>query len=105
MTEIDHDDEEWNVTDDVDDEESDATVAETSLDRLCVALGPRTMAPTVMAGIKELLSREDSWQARHAGLMALSACGEGCKAYFESALKDLITAVLPFLQDNHPRVR
>ncbi|CAD5118222.1 DgyrCDS6944 [Dimorphilus gyrociliatus] len=105
MTEIEHEDEEWNVADEVEDEESDATVAETSLDRLCVALGARTMAPTVMAGIKELLSKEDSWQARHAGLMALSACGEGCKAYFESGLTDLISAVLPFLHDNHPRVR
>uniref|UniRef100_A0A8D0GCP0 Importin 5 n=1 Tax=Sphenodon punctatus TaxID=8508 RepID=A0A8D0GCP0_SPHPU len=42
---------------------------------------------------------------RHAGLMALSAIGEGCHQQMEGILNEIVNFVLLFLQDPHPRVR
>ena len=39
------------------------------------------------------------WRYRHAALMAISACGEGCHKQMELMLTDIVGAVLPFLQD------
>lgn len=45
------------------------------------------------------------WRYRHAGLMAISAVGEGCYKQMEALLPDIVNTVLPFLGDTHPRVR
>uniref|UniRef100_A0A8D0L417 Importin 5 n=1 Tax=Sphenodon punctatus TaxID=8508 RepID=A0A8D0L417_SPHPU len=45
------------------------------------------------------------WKYRHAGLMALSAIGEGCHQQMEGILNEIVNFVLLFLQDPHPRVR
>ena len=45
------------------------------------------------------------WRYRHAGLMAISAVGEGCYKQMETLLADIVNTVLPFLTDPHPRVR
>ncbi|OWK00599.1 hypothetical protein Celaphus_00016791, partial [Cervus elaphus hippelaphus] len=59
------------------------------------------------------------WKYRHAGLMALSAIGEGCHQQMEGILNEIVNFVLLFLQDpgtllpllthgllfQHPRVR
>ena len=45
------------------------------------------------------------WRYRHAGLMAISAVGEGCYKQMETLLPDIVNTVLPFLTDAHPRVR
>ena len=45
------------------------------------------------------------WRYRHAGLMAISAVGEGCQKQMEILLADVTNVVLPFLNDQHPRVR
>ena len=37
--------------------------------------------------------------------MAISAVGEGCYKQMEALLPDIVNTVLPFLGDNHPRVR
>lgn len=39
------------------------------------------------------------WRHRHAALMAISACGEGCKSQMETMLNNIVDAILPFLQD------
>jgi len=40
-----------------------------------------------------------NWQYRHAALMAISACGEGCHQQMEAILANIVDAILPFLQD------
>lgn len=45
------------------------------------------------------------WRYRHAGLMAISAIGEGCHKNMEASLKDIVDKIVPYLKDSHPRVR
>uniref|UniRef100_A0A3B5MRZ7 Uncharacterized protein n=1 Tax=Xiphophorus couchianus TaxID=32473 RepID=A0A3B5MRZ7_9TELE len=45
------------------------------------------------------------WKYRHAGLMALSAIGEGCHQQMEAILQEIVSFVLLFCSDPHPRVR
>lgn len=39
------------------------------------------------------------WKYRHAGLMALSAIGEGCHQQMEAILSEIVSFVLLFCQD------
>lgn len=39
------------------------------------------------------------WRYRHAALMAISACAEGCHQQMEGMLNTILDAVLPFLKD------
>jgi len=40
------------------------------------------------------------WRYRHAALMAISSCGEGCHQQMENVLSSIVEAILPFLQDS-----
>jgi len=40
------------------------------------------------------------WRYRHAALMAISACGEGCHQQMENVLTSIVEAIIPFLQDS-----
>lgn len=42
---------------------------------------------------------------RHAGLMALSTIGEGCKKVMEAKIVEIVDSIVEFLRDPHPRVR
>lgn len=42
----------------------------------------------------------EDWRYRHAALMAISACGEGCHSHMELMLQNIIDAILPFLTDS-----
>nr|CAB3256613.1 importin-5 [Phallusia mammillata] len=97
---------EWSVTDEAEEDDCDAnTVAgENALDRFACAVGGKTMLPHIMATVPPMLQNPD-WRYRHAGLMALSAVGEGCHKFMEEILQQVVDAVLPFLHDQHPRVR
>ncbi|PAA65847.1 hypothetical protein BOX15_Mlig010097g1 [Macrostomum lignano] len=106
MTDL-EDDPEWALQenkDEDDDDESNAINGETALDRLCCGLGGKAMLPHILELVPHML-RSPTWQHRHAALMAVSACGEGCHAQMESMLDNVLVAVLPFFQDPHPRVR
>ncbi|CAF4725860.1 unnamed protein product, partial [Rotaria sp. Silwood2] len=73
------DDPEWSIKDTIEDEEDDsnAVVGESSLDRLACALGGKTMLTYILTTVQTMLQNPD-WRYRHAGLMAISATGEGC---------------------------
>ena len=45
------------------------------------------------------------WRYRHAGLMAISAIGEGCYKQMQAMLQNIVDTILPFANDSHPRVR
>ena len=47
----------------------------------------------------------EDWHYRHAALMAISAVGEGCEKQMAPILGEVVSAVLPYIQDQHPRVR
>jgi len=102
------DDPSWSTADETAAEEEDSDcnsiAGESALDRLACALGGKTMLPHIMANVPAMLSDAD-WRRRHAALMAVSACGEGCHAQMEPLLGGIVDAVVPFLRDPHPRVR
>lgn len=77
---------------------SNTIAAESSLDRLSCALGGKTVLPHLTHALPAMLQNPE-WKARHAGLMAISACGEGCHKAMENMLDNILDAVLPFLQD------
>ncbi|XP_023577636.1 ran-binding protein 6 isoform X2 [Octodon degus] len=100
------DDEDWVNADEMeeDDFDSNAVAAESALDRLACGLGGKIVLPMTKEHIMQMLQSPD-WKCRHAGLMALSAIGEGCHQQMEPILDETVNSVLLFLQDPHPRVR
>lgn len=105
MTDL-EDDDDWSTSDQIsDDDNSDSNViAESALDRLACGLGGKAVLPHIINTIPTMLRHSD-WQQRHAALMAISAIGEGCHKQMEAMLDDVMTGVLNFLRDPHPRVR
>ncbi|KAI8430146.1 hypothetical protein MSG28_000535 [Choristoneura fumiferana] len=79
-------------------------VAESALDRICCGLGGKTMLGLIVSAVPVLLQSED-WRRRHAALMAVSSAGEGCHRQMEQMLDQVVSAVLNYLTDPHPRVR
>ena len=47
----------------------------------------------------DVLSSPADWRYRHAALMAISACGEGCHKQMEEMLGNIMDATLQYLQD------
>jgi len=105
MTDLD-DEDDWAVSDEPqeDDNDSNAVVAESALDRLACGLGGKTVFPHIMQMTPTMLQNPD-WKYRHAAMMALSACGEGCHKQMEPFLGEVMDGLLNFIQDQHPRVR
>ncbi|CBY21088.1 unnamed protein product [Oikopleura dioica] len=108
MMEID-DDPEWaaqTVPEDDDEDLPNVTVVgESSLDRIARSLGGNTVLKCIAPQIAEFLKPEKVWQEKRAALLALSAIAEGTAKSIKSILPDLVPAMLPYLQDDHPRVR
>ncbi|XP_069496567.1 importin-5 [Ambystoma mexicanum] len=100
------DDEDWANADELEDDDfdSNAVAGESALDRMACGLGGKIVLPMIKEHIMQMLQNPD-WKYRHAGLMALSAIGEGCHQQMEGILSEIVNFVLLFLQDAHPRVR
>ncbi|GBP12896.1 Importin-5 [Eumeta japonica] len=79
-------------------------VAESALDRMCCGLGGKTMLGLIVDSVPAMLASDD-WRRRHAALMAVSSAGEGCHKQMEQMLDNVVSAVLNYLTDPHPRVR
>jgi hypothetical protein len=113
------DDAEWSTKDTIEDEEDDsnAVVGESSLDRLACALGGKTMLNYILTTVQTMLQNRmklifikikiktcsfflADWRYRHAGLMAISATGEGCHKEMSALLDDLVNGILVFLKDS-----
>ncbi|KAI5269261.1 Importin-5 [Manis pentadactyla] len=99
-------DEDWANADELEDDDfdSNAVAGESALDRMACGLGGKLVLPMIKEHIMQMLQNAD-WKYRHAGLMALSAIGEGCHQQMEGILNEIVNFVLLFLQDSHPRVR
>jgi len=99
MTDLDEE-EDWATSDEPceDDSDCNAAVAESSLDRLACGLGGKTILPIVMSQVQTMLGNP-SWQHRYAGLMAVSAVGEGCLKQMEPMLQQIVEPILGFLRD------
>uniref|UniRef100_A0A672IDA8 Karyopherin (importin) beta 3 n=1 Tax=Salarias fasciatus TaxID=181472 RepID=A0A672IDA8_SALFA len=100
------DDEEWAMADELEDDDfdSNAVAGESALDRIACGLGGKIILPMIKQHIMQMLQNPD-WKYRHAGLMALSAIGEGCHQQMEAILQEIVSFVLLFCSDPHPRVR
>lgn len=105
MTDID-DDDDWSTSDSInaDDTGDNNVIAESSLDRLACGLGGKMVLPHVMNALPAMLSHSD-WKQRYAALMAISAIGEGCHKKMEAILDQIVSGVINYLNDPHPRVR
>ncbi|KAK1802776.1 hypothetical protein P4O66_021316, partial [Electrophorus voltai] len=105
MVDLEEDDE-WAMADELEDDDfdSNAVAGESALDRIACGLGGKMVLPMIKQHIMQMLQNPD-WRYRHAGLMALSAIGEGCHQQMESILNEIVSFVLLFCQDPHPRVR
>uniref|UniRef100_A0AAR2LIC1 TOG domain-containing protein n=1 Tax=Pygocentrus nattereri TaxID=42514 RepID=A0AAR2LIC1_PYGNA len=99
-------DEDWALADELEDDDfdSNAVAGESALDRIACGLGGKIVLPMIKQHIMQMLQNSD-WRYRHAGLMALSAIGEGCHQQMETILNEIVSFVLLFCQDPHPRVR
>ncbi|PAV56029.1 hypothetical protein WR25_06488 isoform D [Diploscapter pachys] len=106
MTEMDDDIEEWLAVDDVDEEEDEesANIGMSSLDRIACSLGGKAVFQPFVDIARHLLQDGD-WKRRHAALMGLSTIGEGCQRSMEPKIETVVGTIVPFLQDQHPRVR
>merc|ERR1719225_1448209 len=100
------DEDDWAVSDEPQEEDSDsnAVVAESALDRIACGLGGKTVFPQIMNLTPGMLQQPD-WKCRHAGLMAISASGEGCHKQMEPFLEQVMEGVMNYIADPHPRVR
>ncbi|VDM00719.1 unnamed protein product [Schistocephalus solidus] len=105
MTDL-EEDPEWETVDaaEEDEEDSNAVTAEMALDRFACAMGSQQVLNEIIRTVPTMLQDRD-WKKRHAGLMAVSACGEGCHKQMEGMLGSILEAVIPRLADPHPRVR
>lgn len=94
------DEEDWIESDEPVEEDSDCNpaMAESSLDRFACALGGKTVLPIVMGQVQTMLSSPE-WEKRYAGLMAVSAVGEGCSKQMEPILNHVVDPILNFLKD------
>ncbi|XP_049976984.1 importin-5-like isoform X2 [Alexandromys fortis] len=99
-------DEDWANADELEDDDfnSNAVAGESALDRMACGLGGKLVLPIIKGHIMQMLQNPD-WKCRHAGLMALSAIGEGCHQQMEGILNEIVSFVLLFLRDPHPRVQ
>ncbi|XP_061745785.1 importin-5 [Nerophis ophidion] len=100
------DDDDWAMADELEDDDfdSNAVAGESALDRIACGLGDKIILPLIKHNIMQMLQNTD-WKYRHAGLMALSAIGEGCHQQMEATLNEIVGVVLLFCADPHPRVR
>jgi len=105
MTDL-EDEDDWAVSDEPQEEDNDsnAVVAESALDRLACGLGGKTVFPHIIQLTPTMLQNAD-WKYRHAALMAISASGEGCHKQMEPYLGEVMEGVLNYIADPHPRVR
>jgi len=55
--------------------------------------------PLIAHNIPKMLANPD-WKYRYAGLMAISAVGEGCHKQMEAMLPQIMSGVFNFLQDS-----
>jgi len=100
------DEDDWAVSDEPQEEDNDsnAVVAESALDRLACGLGGKTVFPHILQLTPAMLQHAD-WKYRHAALMAISASGEGCHKQMEPFLEQVMEGVMNYINDPHPRVR
>lgn len=84
--------------------QENCVAAEAALDRLACALGGKMVLPHIQEAVPPMLQSKE-WKHRYAGLMAISASAEGCKKAMEANLHSIVLACLPYITDEHPRVR
>ncbi|KAJ9075572.1 importin subunit beta-3, variant 2 [Entomophthora muscae] len=100
------DEEAWYITSELEDGDDDSfqMIGQYGIDRLACSLGGKFLLPVSFRYIKQML-RSEVWQQRHAALLAVSTIGEGCAKLMVKDMNNIVSLVLPYLKDPHPRVR
>ncbi|PJF18626.1 Karyopherin Sal3 [Paramicrosporidium saccamoebae] len=100
------DGQEWyQITPDDEFEEEDLSLtAEAALDRVAIALGGKTLLPSLMSSIPGMI-RSSEWKHRYGALRAIANMAEGCADLLEDRLEELLGLVWPSFKDAHPRVQ
>lgn len=83
---------------------TNSEVASESLDRLCLCLTGRVMVPILQTVFPALL-RSPNWKQRYAALQTMCIMGEGCNEEIANDLEAFVRMMVPFISDEHPRVR
>lgn len=107
MLDID-DDPTWYDADDTEDETKDYDMfhaGEEAMDRVAIALGGKTVLPVVESLLPAYFGNTESWQHRHAGIIAISQVGEGCQVQIRDKMSEFVHEVIKYFKDPHPRVR
>ena len=106
LLDVDDDVAEWETRAwDRDDEISNYDIAMEALDRVADSIGQKRILPALSAVMSEFLTNAD-WKYRHAALMALSQVV--CiipQQPGDAPFAEVLSQLLPFLQDPHRRVR
>eukprot|EP00755_Sulcionema_specki_P004068 Sspe_Gene.29141::Locus_13673_Transcript_2_2_Confidence_0.667_Length_3431::g.29141::m.29141/K20222/IPO5, KPNB3, RANBP5; importin-5 len=78
----------------------------TPLDRLAIAVGGAAFEkPLTQEVMKFATQHADSWRHRHAAVLALSQCAEGCQKEFSTKLAGMVPQILNYFNDEHLRVQ
>lgn len=102
MVELEHDHEDWNTSNEKTEDESFDS-ANDALTRLAEAIGAPKFAGPCMQRIEQLL-QSNEWSYKHSGLCALAQVMEVFKKKKIPA-RTVMKKIVPFLNDDHPRVR
>jgi hypothetical protein len=97
----------WHATDNIeesDDSDESHVIGEQAMDRIARKIGATTVTPVAFTLIPQYL-QSSNWNQRHAALMAVSAIGEGCHKLLSKELAKVVSMVVPYTADAHPRVR
>ncbi len=83
---------------------TNSDVASEALDRLCLCLTGRVMVP-ILNNVLPNLMRSQNWKQRYAALQTMCIMGEGCNEQVSDDLEGFVKMMVPFISDEHPRVR
>jgi hypothetical protein len=103
LLELEHD-KEWFTRSSDAVEMTNSDIASESLDRLCLCLTGRVMVP-ILVNVLPTLFRSPNWKQRYAALQTMCIMGEGCNEQVCDDLEGFVKMMVPFIGDEHPRVR
>eukprot|EP00771_Trimastix_marina_P003957 gnl/Trimastix_PCT/676.p1 GENE.gnl/Trimastix_PCT/676~~gnl/Trimastix_PCT/676.p1 ORF type:complete len:1087 (+),score=395.79 gnl/Trimastix_PCT/676:74-3334(+) len=99
------DDPKWGYEPPEGDDLDNANFGAQSLDRLPQGMGGKALLPVAMPVVQQFLQHAE-WQYRHTALITVSQIVEGCaKLIGIEQQRALVQMIVPFIEDQHPRVR
>lgn len=83
---------------------TESSLGEDTLDRVCLALGGKVVAPLVLPSISHLLNHSE-WRKQRAGLFAFSVVSEACREQLLPAMAPFVHKVIEHMESSQPEVQ